>query len=203
MLFALPLFFLFFTITTNAQMHAGLKAGLNISDVVVNDLEDAPPNFDTKLGMVGGVYFNYQFHKLFAVQPEVYYTMKGAKLKDDYNDMTLKLSYVEIPVVLQFIVPLKDSPVKPIVFVGPSVGFNLTAKTEHNDNGNIIDNKDNTKSTEISLVFGGGVSLPIGKNEIGVDVRYNLGLSNISKAGSQGTIKNTSINFNLFYGFSF
>ena len=201
-LFALCFSLLLFTITSTAQIYGGLRVGLNISDVVVNDPVDNSPNFDTKLGFVGGAYFNYQFHNLFAVQPEVYYTIKGAKLKDDYNDLTLKLSYVEIPVLLQFIIPLKDLPVKPIVFAGPSVGINLTSKAEYNDIGQTNDNKDKTKSTEISLVLGGGVSLPIGKNEIGADVRYILGLTNIDKTNSTSTIKNNIINFNLFYGFS-
>jgi hypothetical protein len=142
---------------------------------------------------------------MFAVQPEIYYSMKGAKLKDQYNDLNLKLTYVEIPILLQFIVPLKGTPVKPLLFVGPAMGLNLTAKNERTNNGQATeeDFKDLIKSTDLGLVFGGGISLPLGKNQLGIDVRYSLGLSNIGKDTGSATIKNNIINFNLFYGFSF
>jgi len=198
-------FFLFlFSITTNAQMHAGLKAGLNISDVIEDDPGEEATNFSTKLSFVAGAYFNYQFNKLFALQPEVYYTTKGAELKDQYNDLTLSLGYIEIPILLQFIIPIKESSLKPYLIAGPAAGFNLSAKTEYRENGQTteVDNKDNVESTEFSLVFGGGIGFPLGNNEIGLDVRYLLGLSNIGKDTGSATIKNTAINFNLFYGFS-
>jgi len=201
------LFFILFlfSITTNAQIQVGLKAGLNISDIVEDDPGEEATNFDTKLGFVGGVYFNYQFNNMFAVQPEIYYSMKGAKLKDQYNDLNLKLTYVEIPILLQFIVPLKGTPVKPLLFVGPAMGLNLTAKNERTNNGQATeeDFKDLIKSTDLGLVFGGGISLPLGKNQLGIDVRYSLGLSNIGKDTGSATIKNNIITFNLFYGFSF
>jgi len=201
------LFFILFlfSITTNAQIQVGLKAGLNISDIVEDDPGEEATNFDTKLGFVGGVYFNYQFNNMFAVQPEIYYSMKGAKLKDQYNDLNLKLTYVEIPILLQFIVPLKGTPVKPLLFVGPAMGLNLTAKNERTNNGQATeeDFKDLIKSTDLGLVFGGGISLPLGKNQLGIDVRYSLGLSNIGKDTGSATIKNNIINFNLLYGFSF
>jgi len=185
-------------------MQLGVKAGLNISDLVITEPEEEATNFDTKLGFVAGAYFNYQFNKLFAVQPEVYYTMKGAELKDEYNDLTLSLGYIEIPILLQFIIPINEASLKPYLIAGPAAGFNLSAKAEYIENGQAIeeDQKDNFESTEFSLVFGGGIGFPLGNNEIRLDVRYLLGLSNIGKDTGSATIKNTAINFNLFYGFS-
>ena len=203
--FSIFFFVLFlYSITINAQMHAGLKAGLNVSDVIEDDPGEEATNFSTKLGFVAGAYFNYQFNKLFAVQPEVYYTMKGAELTDQYNDLTLSLGYVEIPILLQFIIPINESSLKPYLVAGPEIGFNLSAITEYRENGQTtkVDNKDNVESTEFGLVFGAGVCLPLGKNEIGLDIRYNLGLSDISKSETSGTLKSTVINFNVYYGFS-
>ena len=54
-----------FTSLSFAQMQLGLKAGLNISDLVISDPEEEAANFDTKLGFVAGAYFNYQINKLF------------------------------------------------------------------------------------------------------------------------------------------
>ena len=193
-----------FTSISLPQMHLGLKAGLNISDLVITDPEEEATNFDTKLGFVAGAYFNYQFNKLFAVQPEVYYTAKGAELKDEYNDLTLSLGYIEIPILLQFIIPINKASLKPYLIAGPAAGFNLSAKAEYRENGQTTEEdwKDNVESTEFSLVFGGGIGFPLGNNEIRLDVRYLLGLSNIGKDIGSATIKNTAINFNLFYGFS-
>ena len=201
---ALAFFLILFSITITAQIHIGVKAGLNISDIVVDEPNEDPTNFDTKTGFVVGAYLNYQFNKLFAVQPEVYYSTKGAELKDEYNDLTLSLSYIEIPLLIQFTVPLQSSSVKPNIFAGPAIGFNMSSKVEYRDNGQTTeeDGKENTESTEFSLVFGGGIGFLLGRNEIGFDVRYVLGLSNLAKNSGDATIKNTAINFNLYYGFS-
>jgi hypothetical protein len=114
------------------------------------------------------------------------------------------LGYIEIPILLQFIIPINEASSKPYLIAGPAAGFNLSAKTKNIWNGQTIeeDIKDNVESIEYGLVFGGGVSLPIGKNEIGLGVRYNLGLSDFFKSESPVTIKNTVINFNVYYGFS-
>ncbi len=85
LLFVLSLF----SIMSFAQMQAGLKAGLNIANLSGDDV-DSP---DSKMGFAFGGFFMYQFSPMFAIQPEAYYSMKGATDKMDFGGGTVDLTY--------------------------------------------------------------------------------------------------------------
>lgn len=202
--FSLLLFVLFvFTSLSFAQMQLGVKAGLNLANLSGDDVE----NTDTRTGFAGGVFFMYQFNEMFAVQPEVYYSMKGAKQSDSFEgvsyDAEFKFDYVEIPLLLKFLIPMKGSNIKPAIFAGPSLAFNSSAKLKVEAGGTTTEEDvENIKSTDLGLVFGAGIGFPVGKGELGVDVRYILGLSSIDDSAEEADVKNGVINFNLYYGFS-
>jgi hypothetical protein len=52
------------------------------------------------------------------------------------------------------------------------------------------------------LAFGGGIGYLVGKNELGVDVRYILGLSTFDDSSDPWDLKNNVFNFNVYFGFS-
>jgi Outer membrane protein beta-barrel domain len=192
-----------FTPSSFAQMKLGLKAGGNIANLNGSDAG----NTDSKFGFAFGGFFMYQFSPLFAVQPEVYYTMKGATQKEDLGfgtiNYTLSLDYIEIPVLLKLVIPVRGSNVDPAIFAGPFVGFNTTAKakTEYNGQSQESDIQD-VKSTEFGLQFGGGLGFNVGRGELGVDIRYILGLTTLDNSSANADVKNGVINFNIFYGFN-
>jgi len=192
-----------FTTLSLAQMQIGPKAGLNISDLSGNDIS----NTDSKTGFAGGVFFMYQFSKMFAVQPEAYYTMKGAKSKGtiegyDYT-ATWSLDYFEVPILLKLIIPLEGSKINPAIFAGPSIGFNTTHKIKVESGGQSAEQDiSNITSTDFGLVFGGGVGFPVSNNELGFDVRYTLGLATIDDSADKADVKNGVISINAYFGFS-
>ena len=192
-----------FSTMSFAQMQAGLKAGVNISNLSGDDAGSP----DSKTGFAFGGFFVYQFSPMFAIQPEAYYTMKGATDKMDFEgttvDLTYTLDYIEIPVLFKFLIPIQGSGVKPAIFAGPFLGINTTAKVKAEFNGQSQeDDITDTKSTEFGLQFGGGIGFPVGKGELGVDIRYILGLSTIDDSADEADVKNNVININLYYGFS-
>ena len=203
-LFLLSLTFLLtlFITPLNAQTQLGPRAGLNIANVVGDDAEIF---MDSRTGFTGGIFFIHQFSDLFAIQPEVYYTMKGATLNRTSVDVTLSVDYMEVPVLLKLIIPVEGSNFRPSIFAGPSLGFNTTAKLKVEADGESEeeDIKENVKSTDFGLVFGGGIGIMIGKNELGFDIRYILGLSTLDDSSSNADdIKNAVISFNIYFGFS-
>lgn len=192
-----------FSTMSFAQMQAGLKAGVNISNLSGDDAGSP----DSKTGFAFGGFFMYQFSPMFAIQPEAYYTMKGATDKMDFEgttvDLTYTLDYIEIPVLFKFIIPVQGSGVKPAIFAGPFLGINTTAKIKAEFQGQSQEEDlTDTKSTEFGLQFGGGIGFPVGKGELGVDIRYILGLSTIDDSADEADVKNNVININLYYGFS-
>lgn len=202
------LFLAFVSLQSFAQMQLGVKAGVNLANLGGND---APDNSETRTGFSGGAFFMYQFSEMFAVQPELLYSMKGATEKGSidfegtsYNyDAEYKLDYFEIPLLLKFIIPLKGSGVKPALFAGPSIAFNMSAKTKvESGDESFEEDIEDVKSTDFGLVFGGGLGFPVGNGELGVDIRYILGLSTIDDSADSFDVKNGVLNFNLYYGFN-
>lgn len=195
---------LLFSSFSFAQMQFGVKAGLNIANIGGSDADKlVGQSLDSKTGFSGGVFFNYQFNKLFAIQPEAYYSMKGATYKESGVELTITLDYIEIPVLLKLLIPVEGSNIKPTIFAGPAIGFNTTHKMKLEYNGQTVEQDiQNTKSTDFSLMFGGGLGFMMGKNELGVDVRYILGLSTLDDSSDAFDLKNNVINFNVYFGFS-
>ena len=195
---------------TFGQMQLGLKAGLNIANVGGSDAdnlvdEDVDISLDSRTGFEGGIFFMYQFNKMFAIQPEAYYSMKGATYSEDEGELTLSLDYIEVPLLFKLLIPIQGSNVRPAIFVGPSVGFNTTAKVNVEYDGETIldlDLKDETTSTEFCLVFGGGVGFGVGNNEVGVEIRYILGLNSFDDSEDPFDVTNNVLNFNAYFGFS-
>jgi hypothetical protein len=203
------LFTLFFVIVvfvafSSAQrMQVGPKASLNISNLSGDDIEDV----DSKTGFGGGVFFMYQFSKMFGIQPEAYYTMKGAMEKLEIQgttvDITYTFDYVEVPLLLKLLIPIENSAVNPAIFAGPFVGFNTTAKIKAEADGQSAEEDiEDVKSTEFGLAFGGGIGFPVGNNELGFDIRYILGLTTLDDSADEADVKNSVINFNVYFGFS-
>lgn len=169
-----------------AGMHAGIKGGVNIANLSVDDAELA----DSRNGMAVGGWVQLPVAPMFSVQPEAYFSMKGDSQEDAGVTQSLNLSYLEVPVLAKATFGAPGSPISPSLFAGPSFGINLSSKGEVEGAGAGFDGetdyKDVTKSTEFGLVLGGGVEF----GNVGIDVRYNKGLTNVSDDGSGTEIKN-------------
>ena len=205
-LFSLSLivFLILFISQLNAQIQIGPKAGLNIANVVGDDARFFDRELESKTGFSGGIFFMYQFSNLFAIQPEAYYTMKGASLDISNVKVTFTLDYIEVPVLLKLVIPVEGSDIRPSIYAGPSIAFNTTSKIKAEADGQSeeMDLKDDTKSTDFSLAFGGGIGFMLGANELGFDVRYILGLTTVDDSADPYDVKNNVINFNVYFGFS-
>jgi hypothetical protein len=189
-----------FIISAQAQVRFGLKSGLNISSFYGDDAGD----LDSKLGFVGGFFISYQSKNLFILQPEVSYTMKGATAKIESANFSLSYDYIEIPILFKFEFPLTDNPnIKPAVFAGPFVAFKTKAKVTLSVNGE-------TEDADIKYVaprdygfqIGGALGVNLGKYELGFDVRYILGLTSVDTSVNSFDIKNSVINFNVYFCFA-
>jgi maltoporin len=164
------------------ETHFGIKAGLNSSSVKISDGED----FDSKVGFHVGGLAHIHIARHFAVQPEIMYSTQGGKDGDE----KLKLNYVNIPVLAQY---MFDEGFR--LQTGPQLGFLTTAKQKI---GNVeIDIKDDLSSIDFSWVFGASY---LCRQGLGIDARYNLGISNISEDNSFEA-RNRVFQVGLFYQF--
>jgi len=192
------------TVNAQVKIQIGLKAGGNIANFTGDDATFMGQSLDSKFGFGGGIFSMFQFGNIFAIQPEVYYTMKGATLSYSGVDITFTFDYIEVPLLLKVIIPVEGSNIRPSIVAGPVLSFNSTAEVKGEGNGQTAtqDVSDDVQSTDFSLAFGGGVGFMLGNNELGFDIRYILGLKSWDDSIANDDVKNSVINFNVYFGFS-
>lgn len=166
------------------EMSFGAKAGLNIANLG----GDAETDGSLMGFHVGGV-AEFPISENFSVQPEVLYSMQGAKYEFLGEEADLKLSYINVPILAKYYIMEGLS-----LEVGPQVGFLMSAKAEDEDV------KDGYKSIDFGL--NGGVGY---KTEMGLffQARYYAGLSSINEEVDGMDYKETNnvISFSVGYKF--
>jgi hypothetical protein len=148
----------------------GFKIGLGVAKINT-DYDELDEFLDSRVGFSGGAYLTYSFNRQFAVQPEILYVMKGAEKDLFLFSAEWSIDYLEVPVLLKFDI-LPDGPAHPNLFVGPAMSVLMSSKLHALDYE--VDVSDGMKTTDFSLVFGGGLDY----KHFTFDVRYTLGLAN-------------------------
>ena len=197
-----------FSSSVHAQIvTGGVKVGLNMAKPYGADVDCMGGGADLcfKMGLCAGGFITLSITEVFALQPEILYTQKGIIWEWEENDTTIKwiqnLDYLEIPLLVKLSFPTPGI-VKPHLFLGPFIGFNIGAKLKAEIDGSTspeVDIKDHIKNIELGLVLGGGADLDLAKSGITFDVRYTLGLSTFDEY--ERDIKNAVISFMVGYSF--
>lgn len=179
--------FLMFAAAAQAT-YFGVKGGINVSTLHFDDNTST----DSKVGFHIGGLAHIHASNLWAIQPEVIYSLEGAKqtLIGNNTKATTNLSYINVPVLLQYFVHNGFR-----LEGGPQIGFLIKAKTKVGDVSG--DNK-NFKSTAFSIPLGVGYLSATG---VGFDARYVFGLSDINNTKNGPTIQSNVFQLGLFYQF--
>lgn len=152
------------------EMKFGVKAGANFTNFGGDAETDGATSF-----YVGGL-VDLPVSGNFHVQPEVLYSVEGA---DEQS-----LSYVRVPIMAKYYVMEGLS-----LQAGPEVAFKVGAEDDFTDEA--------TKSIDFGIGAGAAYELPMG---LFFDIRYNLGMSNISESDAVD-ITNTGFQVGLGWRF--
>lgn len=182
---------------------AGLKGGLNLSNLYVDEAHDD----DARVGWHAGVYGQLFASEAFAIQPEVNFSTKGTGVtRVDNNsvqfDSKFNLNYIDVPVLAVF----KLGRVAEI-HAGVYWAYLLSAEISNNDripnNEFTTVDRDNFESWDFGLA--GGIGFNLG-NAAQLGVRYNYGLREIAEsAGARrlfGDSKNQVAQLYLAFNFA-
>lgn len=171
----------------NAQdVKFGAKAGLNYS-TFTGDVEDV----DAKVGFQVGGFVEIKVSDKFSVRPELLYSTLGAKTDVLGTTVTSTADYLIVPVMAKFYVTEKFN-----LEAGPQVGFLMSAKLKAD--GDSVDVKDSFESTDFGFNLGAGFDLT---ENLGLGLRYSLGLANIAKDNGDEKVNNSNIALALSYKF--
>lgn len=171
-----------FAMTTNAQdVKFGVKGGLNVSTIRINDLD-----VDPRLGFHFGGVAELKLGDRLSLQPEVLYSQFGAENTNE----KLKIDYISIPIMAKYFI------VDGFSFeAGPQ--FSFLANDELMVSGIVGTGALNpqVESFDLALNLGMGYQFDGG---MFFQARYNLGLSNVQ---SNPDVKNGALQLSL--GFQF
>lgn len=161
----------------NAQISAGLKAGLNISQVKFA-FDNESETSDMAVGIQAGGFVNFLVSETFSFQPELLFSRFGGKQSEYVDDIgedvvqIFKVDYLSMPLMFKF----KAGPEFNLQF-GPEVGILVGAnvKAEVMGQSVTVDAKDLFNT--INFGINGGLGFTYQK--FGFDARYFLGLANV------------------------
>ena len=159
-----------------SKPRAGIKGGLNVSNLISDDINDKNARF----GFHAGIYGQLFSSEAFAIQPEINFSTKGNKVTSEFGiidqETKFNLSYIDVPILAVFklgsAVEIQAGP-----YWAYLVGANIDTDGDLGDDFVQVD-RDNFDNWDYGLT--GGVGFNLGNVQLGA--RYNYGLNNIAKS---------------------
>jgi hypothetical protein len=172
-----------------ARPRAGIKGGINYSNLIVDNVTDN----NARLGFHAGVYGQLFSSRAFTIQPEVNFSTKGNKVEYTNNNTLVdqetkfNLSYIDIPVLAVFKLG-RAAEIHAGAYWAYLVGANVDSDGDLDGDFTKLD-RDNFDKWDYGLV--GGLGFNLGKGaQLGA--RYNYGLNEIAhSAGAKRMLGDT------------
>lgn len=168
------------------KARAGIKGGLNVSNLITDDVNDK----NARYGFHAGVYGQLFATDAFAIQPEVNFSTKGNKVTTNFGiidqETKFNLSYIDIPVLAVFKLG-NAAEIHAGAYWAYLVGANIDTDGDLGD-GFVELDRDNFEKWDYGLV--GGIGFNLGDFQLGA--RYNYGLNEIAKSrGAEALLGDT------------
>lgn len=176
------------SIAASAQTFFGIKAGMNASEFHYPDQD-----YMTKIGFHAGGLAHIHINENWGVQPEVMYSLEGAKIEAEPDDVRYNLHMINVPILAQY---MFDNGFR--IEAGPQVGFLISAKLK-DANGEAQDLDEGYNTVTFSIPVGVGYLLSTG---FGFDARYNFGISNLADNDGSEKLTGNNFQFGVFYQFN-
>lgn len=177
---------------TSAQNTSiGLRLGSNLANVSGKNTDDNSINLRTNFGAL----LTYSISSDFGITAEINYSGKGSKNSE--SDININLNYLEIPIYVNYFLGNPEATFRPKLILGGYLGYLMSAKVARADVSESYSNSD------VGLLLGGGGHYRLkGDNWLNFDVRYNLGLSNITpRLPNDLALRNGVLSLNLAWTF--
>lgn len=172
----------------NAQsLSIGPMIGANSSSISETD------DGERLIGLSAGLFANYSVNEKIGLNIKALFSQMG--ISDPDSGKSLRMNYVQVPLTGVYFFGQTGDKFRPKVFLGPYVGFLMSAKFDGNDV------KENFKS----LDYGGQVGLGFNyilksRTWLNFDVGYTAGFAKVSDLGNTNS-KNNAISVNVGVSF--
>jgi len=167
-----------FAVNAQAQTF-GVKAGLNLSSMVIKVNDEKADDILMKPGFHLGATYEMPFGDMLAFEPGLLLSTKGYKMDGDPDDFVFNLMYVEIPLNAKTYFDLGG--LELYALAGPYLGFGLSGKGKMGDDSEDVEwGSEKTEANRLDYGLNIGAGVKIGAIEAGIG--YGLGLGNMSNA---------------------
>ncbi len=195
------------TSVSQVKMSFGPKIGLNIASASFSPDYSSDVTKSSRTGFMGGAAFEVMFSGIpLGIEANLFYAMQGVELSAPGEKLTTKLDEIQIPILLKGKFPT-GSPVSPYAYIGPALGFVASAKQTYEATGQPTEETDisnTTTGTDFQFVFGGGAEFKIeSKVAVTFDLRYGLGLTDMTKNQAVGARSVKTRGFSILVGCMF
>ncbi|MCY7351851.1 MAG: PorT family protein [Cytophagaceae bacterium] len=203
------LFALLISLSAQAQVRFGVKAGLTSSRVISSSKGAA--SYNPRVAWQAGALADLGISRHFSIQPAVLLSSKGYNTKNDFSsigstlnlDATYSPLYIEVPILALLKINLGNT-VRLFGGLGPyaavgiggqknikTSGVEATTDIKYGNDGGDFKQTDFGGSLAIGAEIGG---LLLGAN-------YNFGLADLAPGGGNTTLRNASLGLTIGYLF--
>jgi len=171
----------------NVNTEFGVKGGFNMSNLYGSG-DDVDDN-NVLYGFNAGVYATLPISDFIAIQPEILFTTKGAKL--EYNnalvsgDAKFKLNYIEVPLLVRVNITKNFN-----VHAGGYASYLVSSKVKGDGDISFDEDVDTDDLNKFDAGIAAGVGVDFSPLSIGL--RYNYGLTTV---GKERTVAGTTYTF--------
>jgi hypothetical protein len=174
--------------STAPAQEFGVKGGLTLANINVREARQLPAELQwccspwdgTRRDMAVGLFAGLNIGPGVAIQTEVLFTRRGFRIDagDGLPGAELRMSYVEVPVLLQYVGGLVR------LHAGPSIGVTTSSSQRSGDVSRPGDflNRASLADVDASLVVGGSLH----RGRMSLEGRYVHGLRNVLRDAPSG-----------------
>lgn len=193
----------------------GVYFGSSIATIASDEgpiVSDLVLGFEQKrrIGLQGGLWLNTPLSGSLSLQPELHFTHKGLGFSGSADepgegpidfDVSLNLSYAELPVLLRADFGQAAGSVRPFLLAGPVVSYQISCSIEASiatfstsrDCDEDLDADEQINKLDVGAALGGGLAFRLSGREVTAGLRYTHGLRSVSRRGESATNQNFSI----------
>ena len=189
-----------------AQMVVGVGGGISSSTFYGADADE--PGKGSRTGLRVGGFVAIPVANRLSVVPAATWVQKGVSYEDSGDELKLKSSYIEVPVLLAVSLTGTESSVGIGVHAGPSVAFEVGCDVEATSGGITASGScddggfSDRQSVDFGALVGATVSVPVGDAlSLMFSGGVDFGLRTLDSSDDPDKIKNRSIYGSVFAAF--
>jgi len=160
----------------------GVQVGYSRSDIAVGGGGNL---LNSRQGAISGVYLHFPLTDVFAIRPELLFSLKGGSTVANLGgqgeqSIDIELAYIELPVLLRVSFPTGS--VRPVLFGGPALAIQVGCDFSFSDGTRSTcgqDNLNTVRGWDFGLVGGGGVEKRLRRATIALEARFTAGTRSI------------------------